>query len=250
MTRIISTLSYRRGTGKTTLVLSLAARLAEQGKRVGILDTDLIASGMIHYVGIPFDDIPGYFEEALADENQDVASLVVDVTQYAEIPVEKRIYALFSRSNSAISVADKTYDSLSASYGRVIKDFSKQFDLDYLLIDTYSGINNYSLMAAMLSERSLITFLLDRQHYQGTALLASLLHEADGETVLLAVNQHLVNREIVSLRAYVETHFGLDAAGFIPFSEHIVALTDGNALTIPSKLKHVRNALDELIKAF
>ncbi len=46
MTKIISTHSYRGGTGKSNLTANLAAGLALRGHRVGIVDTDIQSPGI------------------------------------------------------------------------------------------------------------------------------------------------------------------------------------------------------------
>ncbi|VEP18548.1 hypothetical protein H1P_810010 [Hyella patelloides LEGE 07179] len=42
MSKIISIHSYRGGTGKTNITVCLAALVSSQGKRVGIIDTDIL----------------------------------------------------------------------------------------------------------------------------------------------------------------------------------------------------------------
>jgi septum site-determining protein MinD len=46
MTRIVSLHSYRGGTGKSNLTANLATTIAMQGKRVGIIDTDIQSPGI------------------------------------------------------------------------------------------------------------------------------------------------------------------------------------------------------------
>ena len=46
MARIISVHSFRGGTGKSNVTANLATLLARQGKRVGVVDTDLQSPGL------------------------------------------------------------------------------------------------------------------------------------------------------------------------------------------------------------
>src|SRR6476620_3214419 len=49
MAKIVSVHSYRGGTGKSNLTANLATTVAAQGKRVGIVDTDIQSPG-IHVI--------------------------------------------------------------------------------------------------------------------------------------------------------------------------------------------------------
>src|SRR5437868_3194492 len=49
MSQIVSVHSYRGGTGKSNLTANLAATVAAQGRRVGIVDTDIQSPG-IHVI--------------------------------------------------------------------------------------------------------------------------------------------------------------------------------------------------------
>src|SRR5271163_1396595 len=49
MAKIVSVHSFRGGTGKSNMTANLSATLARQGKRVGIVDTDIQSPG-IHVI--------------------------------------------------------------------------------------------------------------------------------------------------------------------------------------------------------
>ena len=57
MPKIISLHSFRRGTGKSNLVASLAALLAAEGQRVGAIDTDLQSPSLHILFGLGEGDI-------------------------------------------------------------------------------------------------------------------------------------------------------------------------------------------------
>jgi Mrp family chromosome partitioning ATPase len=50
--QIVAVQSFRGGTGKSTLISNLAVLMAQQGKRVGIIDTDLQSPGMQMLLGL------------------------------------------------------------------------------------------------------------------------------------------------------------------------------------------------------
>src|SRR5262249_59360368 len=51
-TRVIAVASGKGGVGKSSLTVNLAAALAEQGQRVGILDADVYGHSIPHLLGI------------------------------------------------------------------------------------------------------------------------------------------------------------------------------------------------------
>jgi Mrp family chromosome partitioning ATPase len=64
--QIVAVQSFRGGTGKSTLISNLAVLMAQQGKRVGIIDTDLQSPGMQMLLGLEQKPIVG---EASRNEN-------------------------------------------------------------------------------------------------------------------------------------------------------------------------------------
>ena len=56
MTKIISTHSFRGGTGKSNITANIAAQLANSGHRVGVFDTDIQSPGIHVIFGLGDDD--------------------------------------------------------------------------------------------------------------------------------------------------------------------------------------------------
>ena len=57
MSKIVSVHSFRGGTGKSNTTANVAAILASQGKRVGVIDTDIQSPGIHILFGLKEEDI-------------------------------------------------------------------------------------------------------------------------------------------------------------------------------------------------
>ena len=68
--------SYKGGTGKTTVITNLAARLAMMGKRVCLLDFDLYAPSLITY----FQKNPETYLNNLLAGEVEISDILVDLS--------------------------------------------------------------------------------------------------------------------------------------------------------------------------
>ena len=57
MSKIISTHSFRGGTGKSNTTANLATLIAATGRRVGVIDTDIMSPGIHVLFGMDEDDM-------------------------------------------------------------------------------------------------------------------------------------------------------------------------------------------------
>src|SRR5215218_11505962 len=65
MARIISIHSFRGGTGKSNTTANLAALLATQGQRVGVIDTDIQSPGIHVLFGLAGEEISASLNDFL-----------------------------------------------------------------------------------------------------------------------------------------------------------------------------------------
>ena len=85
MTHIAFIHSYRGGTGKSNMAANLAATLADQGQRVGVIDTNLQAPSL-HYLFDQTELTPTFAEEMLKH-----ASKGIFVHRYPEHPITMEV---------------------------------------------------------------------------------------------------------------------------------------------------------------
>jgi MinD-like ATPase involved in chromosome partitioning or flagellar assembly len=140
MTKIISTHSFRGGTGKSNITANIAIMLAQKGFRVGVFDTDIQSPG-IHTIFNLTDEVMG---NTLNDY------------LWGTCKIEEAAYQVFSANgngsggavylvpssinpNSIARILREKYDA--GDMHKAFRDLTQVLELDYLLIDTHPGLN-------------------------------------------------------------------------------------------------------------
>ena len=100
MSTIISVHSFRGGTGKSNTTASLAALLALDGKRVGVVDTDIQSPGIHVLFGLDESEANYVLNDYLWGEC-DIAQAAYDVTPALEASGSGRVFLLPSSLNAA-----------------------------------------------------------------------------------------------------------------------------------------------------
>src|SRR5262245_48734242 len=140
MARIVSIHSYRGGTGKSNLTANLAAVVAAQGLRVGVVDTDIQSPGIHVIFGLD----EGKVNRALSDYLWGRCA-VEDTAYNLSLPeVAARRGAVYLIPSSAKTgeitrVLREGYDV--ALLGDGFQALIDRLRLDYLFIDTHPGLN-------------------------------------------------------------------------------------------------------------
>ena len=228
MSRIISTHSFRGGTGKSNTTANLAVLVARAGNRVGVIDTDIQSPG-IHVI----------FQ---LDESQ-VRSALNDYL-WGKCPIDKAAYDV---TDAAIGNADpaagrpRLYLIPSSvnvgEIGRVLKegydvsrlndgfqDLLRDLELDYLFIDTHPGVNEETLLSIAISDKLILVMRPDSQDFQGTAVTVELARRLDIPEMLLVINKVPPGMDTAQLRERVEQAYDAQVAALLPMNYEIVRL--------------------------
>ncbi|MCB0019851.1 MAG: MinD/ParA family protein, partial [Anaerolineales bacterium] len=135
MTQIISTHSFRGGTGKSNITANLAALLARRGHRVGVFDTDIQSPG-IHVI----------FNLA-----EDEIRLTLNDYLWGNCSIEEATYQVQNENGGAVFLVPSSIKAndiarvLREKYDAndmhdAFRSLISAFRLDYLLIDTHPGL--------------------------------------------------------------------------------------------------------------
>lgn len=228
MAKIISTHSFRGGTGKSNTTANIAVLVARAGHRVGVIDTDIQSPG-IHVI---FQLAESRVEYALND------------FLYGKCPIEKAAYDVTDAAigtaqpgsprprvfliPSSVSVGEigkvlkEGYDVAKLNEGiqRLIRDLQ----LDYLFIDTHPGVNEETLLSIAISDKLVLVMRPDSQDFQGTAVTAELARRLEIPEMMILINKVPPNMDVVQLRERVEKAYGADVAAMLPMNYEIVRL--------------------------
>jgi MinD-like ATPase involved in chromosome partitioning or flagellar assembly len=188
MDRVIAFHSFRRGTGKTSLLANIAYLMASQGQKVGVIDADIQSPGLQLLLGLPESDEGPTLLDVLW-ERCDVEQAVRDLTGPLGISRNGRLY-LVPSSSRPVEIARALragydFDRFSLACG----DLVQALDLDVLLLDAHAGIYEETLLTIARSDTLAVILRLDRQDFQGTAVIVDVARELEVPRVRLIANQ-------------------------------------------------------------
>lgn len=227
MARIVSTHSYRGGTGKSNLTANLAATLARAGKRVAVVDTDIQSPG-IHVL---FSVEPEAMVHTLNDflwGRCRASQAAHDVTD--RLPDPQPGAALFLipsslKTGEIARIVKEGYDVQTLNDGLI--SLTEDLELDYLLIDTHPGLNEETLLSIALSDVLVLILRPDKQDYQGTAVTLDVARRLSVPRILITVNKALASFDFGVLRERIQQTYHEPVAGIIPLSDEMVHLASG-----------------------
>jgi septum site-determining protein MinD len=228
LAKIISTHSFRGGTGKSNTTANVAVLVARAGHRVGVIDTDIQSPG-IHVI---FQLAESRVKYALNDYlwgNCGIDEAAYDVTEAAignagPEADRPRIFLIPASVNVGEigRILKEGYDvsKLNDGFQRVVKDLR----LDYLFIDTHPGVNEETLLSIAISDKLILVMRPDSQDFQGTAVTAELARRLEIPEMFIVVNKVPPGMDTAQLRERVEKAYGADVAALLPLNFEIVRI--------------------------
>ena len=188
MTKCIAFHSYKGGTGKTTLAANFAALLAKKGYRVFLLDLDVYAPSLQSY----FQADPKKWINDFLFENAELKEVVLDFTPLIQNRGDGSVSNTKDKTKCGQlwvgfcnAKKDEIYKMEGSSQGR--QDTSKkhlfrrfvllremllsEYQVDYIIIDTSSGIRYWSINALVVADALLLTLKMADLDVIGTTEL-------------------------------------------------------------------------------
>jgi len=251
MSKIVSVHSFRGGTGKSNTTANLAALLAMEGFRVGVVDTDIQSPGIHVLFGMDDSDMEHSLNDYLWGKC-DIKDTAHDVTGRVGAEIKGQIFLIPSsiKAGEIARILREGYDVGLLTDG--FRDVVNEMDLDYLLIDTHPGLNEETLLSIAISQALVIIMRPDSQDYQGTAVTVDVARKLDVPKMLMIVNKVPQAFETEDVRTRVENSFKCNVAAVIPHSDEMMALASSGIFslhypdhTVTKEYKH----LVELLKA-
>jgi MinD-like ATPase involved in chromosome partitioning or flagellar assembly len=223
MPKIISIHSFRGGTGKSNITANLATIIAQRGKRVGIVDTDIQSPGIHVLFGLDEEQMDRALNDYLWGKCA-VEETAYDVGRGKITVMGGGIYLIPSslKVSELSRVLREGYDVDLLNNG--FWELSRRLKLDYLFIDTHPGLNEDTLLSIAISDVLLIILRPDQQDYQGTAVTVDIARKLDIPKMLLVVNKVLTSFDFGEVKRTVEETYGCEVAGVLPLSEDMVRL--------------------------
>ncbi|MBE9111850.1 MinD/ParA family protein [Nodosilinea sp. LEGE 07298] len=223
MPRVISIHSYRGGTGKSNLTANLATTVANQGYRVGVVDTDLPSPGIHNIFGLEPDRMAKTLNSYLWNEAE-IEDGAYDVSQNLDLAQGGQLF-LVPASSSADDIArilKDGYDVRRLNDG--FRQLVKTLELDYLFIDTHPGLSKETFLTIAISHCLLLIVRPDKQDYQGAAVTLDVARQLNVKHVQIVLNKVLACLDPEALKQKVEEIYRVPVAGLFPLSEDIIKL--------------------------
>jgi MinD-like ATPase involved in chromosome partitioning or flagellar assembly len=231
MAQIVSVHSYRGGTGKSNLTANLATTLAAQGRRVGIVDTDIQSPGIHVIFGLDESKINRALNDYLWGRCQ-----IEDTAYHIPLPqVAARGGNIFlipssCKTGEITRILREGYDVGLLNDG--FQALLERLKLDYLLIDTHPGLNEETLLAIAISDAVILILRPDRQDFQGTAVTVEVARKLNVARLLLVVNKALPQMDFAALKEQVEATYNAPVAGIFPLTTEMLQLASSGVFVL------------------
>ncbi|HEU4322062.1 MAG TPA: MinD/ParA family protein [Roseiflexaceae bacterium] len=231
MAKIISIHSFRGGTGKSNTTANLATMLAAEGRRVGVVDTDIQSPGIHVLFGMDETEISNSLNTYLWGKCP-IEQTAYDVTARLGATVQGRVFLIPSsiKAGEISRVVRDGYDvnMLNDGFYALIKALR----LDVLLIDTHPGLSEDTLLSVAVSDALGILLRPDQQDYQGTGVTVQVARKLDVPRMVLIVNKAPPEMEPASLSAQIAQTYGCEVAGVLHHSDEMMRLASSGIFAL------------------
>lgn len=219
MTRTIVVHSYRGGTGKSSVLANLALLLAGEGRRVGVIDTDIQSPTL----DLLFRLGPG---PSLADYllgRCEIEAAAQEVQAGRPGGGRGSLYVVPARTGTA---ALRELMTTGYDVGLLPEGFDRlavHHALDDLLLDTHAGLNNESVTAMASADVLLIMARADRIDLLGAEETIALTGRLTcRRTLVMSMAPEGIDRAAARRRA--EEVYRTPLAGILPYVPEMAAL--------------------------
>jgi len=223
MSKIVSVHSFRGGTSKSNTTANLAALIAMQGQRVGVVDTDIASPGIHVLFGLEEEGMVHSLNDYLWGKCQ-IQETAHDVPAGLGGTVSGRVFLVPSsiKAGEIARVLREGYDVGLLNDG--FRDLVDELNLDVLMIDTHPGLNEETLLSIAISDALLIILRPDQQDYQGTGVTVEVARRLSVPQMMLVVNKVPAVFAEGEVRARVEHAYQAEVAAVLPHSDEMMAL--------------------------
>ena len=232
MSKIISIHSFRGGTGKSNTAANLAALLATDGLRVGVIDTDIQSPGIHVLFGLDGGTMGHSLNDYLWGRCT-ISQAAHDVTEQVgkgAIPGKLFLIPSSIQADEIVNVLREGYDVGLLTSG--FRSLISELKLDVLLIDTHPGLNEETLFSLAISHALLIIMRPDQQDYEGTGVTVEVARSLDVPRLLLLVNKTPAAFDLTAVRKRVEETYNCEVAAVLPHVDEMMTLASSGIFAL------------------
>ncbi len=223
MPKIISIHSFRGGTGKSNTTANVTTLLAAEGRRVGVIDTDIQSPGIHVLFGLDETEMGHSLNDYLWGKCE-IKQTAHDVTSRLGAGMKGQVFLIPSsiKAGEIARVLREGYDVglLNDGFHKLVEELN----LDVLMIDTHPGLNEETLLSIAISDALAIILRPDQQDYQGTGVTVEVARKLDVPRLLLLVNKVPPVFDFAEVKARVEQTYNCEVAAVVPHSDEMMTL--------------------------
>ncbi len=231
MSKIISVHSFRGGTGKSNTTANVTTLLAAEGRRVGVIDTDIQSPGIHVLFGLDETEMGHSLNDYLWGKC-DIKETAHDVTARLGAGMKGQVFLIPSsiKAGEIARVLREGYDVglLNDGFHRLVEDLN----LDVLMIDTHPGLNEETLLSIAISDALAIILRPDQQDYQGTGVTVEVARKLDVPRLLLVVNKVPSVFNFNEVKSRVEQTYNCEVAAVLPHSDEMMTLASAGIFSL------------------
>jgi MinD-like ATPase involved in chromosome partitioning or flagellar assembly len=246
MSKIISVHSFRGGTGKSNTTANVATLLAQQGLRVGVVDTDIQSPGIHVLFNLDESEMAHSLNDYLWGKCS-IKDCAYDVTGRVGADVKGQIYLIPSsiKASEIARILREGYDVGLLNDG--FQSLVEGLKLDVLVIDTHPGLNEETLLSIAVSDALVIIMRPDQQDYQGTSVTVEVARKLDVPKMLLLVNKVPQALDPEDVKARVEQTYNCKVAAVLPHSDEMMTLASSGIFSLRYPDHPVTQGLKNLV---
>ena len=231
MSRIIAIHSFRGGTGKSNTTANIAALLAAEGRRIGVVDTDIQSPGIHVLFGVDQETLSHSLNDYLWGKCS-IEQAAHDVTPNLGASIEGRVFLIPSsiKPTDIARVMHEGYDVGLLNEG--FRDLIGDLALDALLIDTHPGLNEETLLSIAMSSTLVIIMRPDQQDYEGTSVTISVARKLRVPHMMLVVNSTPTVFDFAEVKDRVEKIYECEVAAVLPHSDELMVLSSAGIFAL------------------
>ncbi len=212
MAGIVAFHSFRRGTGKSTILANIAVLLAAGGRRVGIVDANLASAGLDILFGVKESEIAYTLNDYLSGACA-IHETIIEVGGRLASSLQGQIFlsAASAAPQAIAKIRRFGYDIEKLEAG--LHQLIAELELDVLLIESQAGLNAETLPIIASAEVLAVILRPDQQGYQGTGVMLEVARRLEITDVLLLINEIPTTHSTARVKAQIEQAYGYRHGG-------------------------------------
>jgi MinD-like ATPase involved in chromosome partitioning or flagellar assembly len=209
---------------------NFAGLIAATGKRVGVIDTDILSPGIHVLLGMDESPMTWSLNDYLAGKCE-IKQTAYDVTGKIGLTAGQIFLVPSSlKAGEIAKVLREGYDVGLLNDG--FRNLIRELNLDVLMIDTHPGLNEETLLSIAVSDVLIIVLRPDHQDYHGTGVTVEIARKLNVPDMRLIVNNVPGSLDPQQVKAQVEHAYNTPVLAVFPHSNELMTLASSGVFAL------------------